>query len=116
MQEDRDQSRVLQRRPRPQNGLAGVRIADGGHDSSLHQSMGFKFATICWRYGSRNGGSTTVSPSFPGSSSTAKPGPSVAISNRTPFGSRTYKLRNQKRSTLPLFGTSNSFSRSAQPS
>ncbi len=56
-------------------------------------SMGFSFATIAARCGSRKGGSTTFSPSVAGSSSTAKPGPSVAISNRIPFGSRKYRLR-----------------------
>jgi aryl-alcohol dehydrogenase-like predicted oxidoreductase/predicted kinase len=59
------------------------------------QSIGLRFARICCRCGSRNGGSTTFSPSVAESSSTANPGPSVAISNRTPFGSRTYRLRNQ---------------------
>jgi hypothetical protein len=53
------------------------------------QSIGFSLATMLARRDSRNGGSTTFSPSVAASSSTAKPGPSVAISNSTPFGSRT---------------------------
>ena len=52
------------------------------------QSMAFRLATICRRCDSRKGGSTTVSPSVASSSSTPKPGPSLAISNSTPFGSR----------------------------
>ncbi len=52
------------------------------------QSSGLSPATIFSRCGSRKGGSTTFSPSVAASSSTAKPGPSVAISNRIPFGSR----------------------------
>ena len=67
--------------------------------------MGLRAATICWRRGSRNGGSTTFSPSVAASSSTAKPGPSLAIYNRRPLGSRKNRLRNQKRSTGPLLGT-----------
>jgi hypothetical protein len=59
-------------------------IRDGGG-----QSIGFRFRTIASRRDSRNGGSTTFCPSVSASSSTAKPGPSVAISNSTPFGSRT---------------------------
>src|SRR5690349_11180464 len=61
-------------------------------DSDLHvgapQSIGLRFATIWSRCGSRNGASTTFSPSVRASSSTVKPGPSVAISKRIPFGSR----------------------------
>ena len=40
------------------------------------------------RGASRNGGSESFSPSVSSGSSAAKPGPSVAISNRMPFGSR----------------------------
>src|SRR6185503_6310885 len=43
--------------------------------------------SICGREASNHGGSTSDSPRCAGSSSTAKPGPSVAISNRTPPGS-----------------------------
>lgn len=66
-----------------------VRVAGCCH------SIGLRLAVICARWGSRNGGSTRRSPSADGSSSTAKPGPCVAISKSTPFGSRTYRLRNQ---------------------
>ena len=59
------------------------------------QSSGLRFAKISSRFGSRNGASTTFSPSVAGSSSTAKPGPSDASSKRMPFGSRKYRLRNQ---------------------
>jgi hypothetical protein len=49
---------------------------------------GFNPASISARRGSRNGGSASFSPSVSIGSSVAKPGPSVAISNRMPFGSR----------------------------
>jgi hypothetical protein len=51
-------------------------------------SSGFRPASIWARRGSRNGGSASFSPSVSKGSSVAKPGPSVAISNRMPFGSR----------------------------
>ena len=47
---------------------------------------------------SSQGGSTSDSPRCFGSSSTAKPGPSVASSKSTPPGSRKYTDLNQKRS------------------
>lgn len=59
------------------------------------QSIGLRLATIAARCGSRKGANTIFSPSVAGSSSTAKPGPSEAISNRMPFGSWKYTLRNQ---------------------
>ena len=49
---------------------------------------GFRPASISLRWLSRNGGSASFSPSLSIGSSAAKPGPSVAISNRMPFGSR----------------------------
>ena len=52
------------------------------------QSSFSRLAIICSRRGSRNGGKTNCSPSVDISSSIPNPGPSVAISNRTPFGSR----------------------------
>ena len=58
----------------------------------LH-SIGFSPASISARRGSRNGGSASFSPSVAIGSSVAKPGPSVAISNRMPLGSRKYRLR-----------------------
>jgi hypothetical protein len=61
-------------------------------NSTLY-TIGFKPASICARRGSRNGGSASFSPSVSKGSSVAKPGPSVAISNRMPFGSRKYRLR-----------------------
>ena len=50
--------------------------------------IGFSPASISFRRGSRNGGSASFSPSASIGSSVANPGPSVAISNRMPFGSR----------------------------
>src|SRR5580700_10112445 len=54
---------------------------------------GFNPASIWARRDSRNGGSASFSPSVSIGSSVAKPGPSVAISNRMPLGSRKYRLR-----------------------
>ena len=50
--------------------------------------IGFSPASIAARRGSRNGGSASFSPSVSIGSSVAKPGPSVAISNKMPLGSR----------------------------
>jgi hypothetical protein len=50
--------------------------------------IGFSPASIAARHGSSNGGSASFSPSASIGSSVAKPGPSVAISNRMPLGSR----------------------------
>ena len=50
--------------------------------------IGFSPASIAALRGSRNGGSASFSPSVSIGSSVAKPGPSVAISNRMPLGSR----------------------------
>src|SRR5204863_1523416 len=92
----------------------------GGNTPSLRREhpaqIAFNPFSISLRRPSRNGGSTSFSPSRSIGSSTPKPGPSEAISNRMPFGSRKYRLRNQKRSTLPLLATRSLFSRSAQPS
>jgi hypothetical protein len=49
---------------------------------------GFNPASISLRRASRNGGSDSLRPSASTGSSAAKPGPSVAISNKTPLGSR----------------------------
>src|SRR5688500_12811931 len=76
----------------------GSQRRDDDQRQRLHgksQSMGLRLATISVRCGSRNGGSTIFSPRVSASSSTPNPGPSVAISNSTPFGSRKYRLRNQ---------------------
>ena len=52
------------------------------------QSIGTRPRSIASRRSSRNGGSDSRCPSVSNGSSTAKPGPSVAISNRLPPGSR----------------------------
>ncbi|MEA2837319.1 MAG: hypothetical protein QOD89_1869, partial [Bradyrhizobium sp.] len=64
-----------------------------GTNSAHYLASGFSPASISARRGSRNGGSASFSPSVWIGSSVAKPGPSVAISNRMPFGSRKYRLR-----------------------
>ena len=51
-------------------------------------SIGVRTASICSRRPSSHGGNTSVSPRCSGSSSAAKPGLNVAISNSTPLGSR----------------------------
>ena len=51
-------------------------------------SSGVRTASTCDRRCSNAGGRTNVSPRCSGASSVAKPGPSVAISKRTPLGSR----------------------------
>jgi hypothetical protein len=56
--------------------------------ASERASSGFNPASIWARRDFRNGGSASFSPSVAIGSSVAKPGPSVAISNRMPFGSR----------------------------
>lgn len=55
---------------------------------SRRQSRGFSRASIPARCGSRKGGRDSASPIVSNGSSVAKPGPSVAISNRLPPGSR----------------------------
>ena len=52
------------------------------------QASGFSPASMAARRGSRKGGSASPSPRVASGSSTVKPGPSVAISKRMPFGSR----------------------------
>jgi AraC-like DNA-binding protein len=85
-----DQSHLV-RECRRLTGLAPGRIHGERRaqaDVSPSQVIGLSAARIAARRGSRNGGSATCSPSVAGSSSTANPGPSVAISNRMPLGSR----------------------------
>jgi hypothetical protein len=53
---------------------------------------GRRLASIFWRFPSRKGGNDSFSPRVSIGSSVAKPGLSVAISNRMPFGSRKYRL------------------------
>ncbi len=60
----------------------------GRERSAELNQIAFSPASICARLPSRNGGSTSFSPSLSIGSSTPKPGPSEAISNRIPFGSR----------------------------
>src|SRR5205085_7926791 len=96
--------------------LAAPATLSSERESGKKDHSTFSPASISVRRPSRNGGSTSFSPSLSIGSSTPKPGPSEAISNKMPFGSRKYRLRNQKRSTLPLFGTLSLLSRSAQPS
>jgi len=52
------------------------------------RQSGRKPASICARRGSKNGGKDRDSPKCAETSSVANPGPSVAISNKMPFGSR----------------------------
>src|SRR5262249_30803509 len=60
-----------------------------GHQAALSAwSIGGSTASISRRRGSRTGGSLSVCPRLATGSSTAKPGWSVAISNRMPPGSR----------------------------
>jgi len=61
--------------------------------SERHSVIGLRPASIAIRRGSRKGGRASFSPSLSIGSSVAKPGPSVAISNRMPLGSRKYRLR-----------------------
>ncbi len=71
-------------RPSPKG--RGKRVCLAVNDTSNLQRLQPRLDRL--RLGSRNGGSTRLSPSLSSGSSTAKPGPSVAISNRMPFGSR----------------------------
>jgi hypothetical protein len=81
-------------RPRYSQHLQGMLKSLPGLDPVLPRyPIGFSPASIAARRGSRNGGSASFSPSVAIGSSVAKPGPSVAISNRMPFGSRKYRLR-----------------------
>ena len=66
--------------PSPRQGK--TRVSGGGLQS------GFRPASISARRPSRKGGSARRSPSVSSGSSAVKPGPSVAISNSTPLGSR----------------------------
>ena len=54
----------------------------------VRQPSGFSPRSMAARFGSRKGGRASFSPMVSSGSSTSKPGPSVAISNRMPFGSR----------------------------
>ncbi len=68
------------------------RLADADGQVFCHASRGFRigvsFGSICSRSDSNAGGSESRSPSDSSGSSAVKPGPSVAISNSTPLGSR----------------------------
>ena len=77
-------------------------IRDGFHQPDVipcefnfpvgHGQSGFSPASIIARLGSRKGGKASRSPNVSLGSSASKPGPSVAISNRIPLGSRKYRL------------------------
>ena len=73
-----ERHRSLSRRSRRRTGVT----------DAAYRSSGFSPASMAARRCSRNGGSARVSPKDSSGSSVAKPGPSVAISNRTPPGSR----------------------------
>ena len=68
------------------------RLAHEGRQVFCHASRGFRsgvsVGSICSRSSSNAGGSESRSPRDSSGSSAVKPGPSVAISNRTPLGSR----------------------------
>ena len=73
----------------------GARRIAGGRPLARRQrhaargsGSGVSTGSICSRRCSNAGGSESRSPRCSGSSSVAKPGPSVAISNSTPLGSR----------------------------
>ena len=85
-------------RRRPCRGAGGAAVPgflppvrNGGYAtadcSSPHATSG-SCASMSRRFASRNGGSLSAWPRLAGASSISKPGPSVAISNRTPPGSR----------------------------
>ena len=77
MEEDERSGRLALGRP-----LEGV----DGHPRGL--GSGVSRGSICSRRCSKSGGRESRSPRCSASSSVAKPGPSVASSNRIPFGSR----------------------------
>src|SRR5262249_8097707 len=72
--------------------------AQRAHRVRAGSCSGGNASSIAARLGSSHGGRTSVSPRCDGSSSTANPGPWVAISKSTPPGSRKYTDLNQKRS------------------
>src|SRR5262249_60366933 len=69
---------------------AGGRRAETqrAHRVRAGSCSGGNASSIAARLGSSHGGRTSVSPRCDGSSSTANPGPSVAISKRRPPGAR----------------------------
>ena len=76
------------RRLEGQHPRAGrARVAGRPRSGMTGYEIGSSPARIASRRGSRKGGRATCSPSVAVSSSTPKPGPSVAISNRMPLGS-----------------------------
>lgn len=65
-------------------GISGLGV---GMRSQGHGYSGFRPRSISSRLLSRKGGKDRLSPIVSAGSSVAKPGPSVAISNRMPLGS-----------------------------
>ena len=65
-----------------------ARHAAGNERVGQRTQIGLRPASIDARRGSRKGGRARRSPRCSSGSSVAKPGPSVAISKRMPFGSR----------------------------
>src|SRR5262249_31893935 len=86
------------RSPEGPGRLEDVLKAEVGRHCRTGIFSGGSARSISARAGSYQGGRTSDSPRREGSSSTAKPGPSVAISNSTPPGSLKYTDLNQKRS------------------
>lgn len=81
--------RVKNHRPyRPLSGQRSNRRYRLPVPISAGKLSGGNAAIMARRWGSNQGGKMSCSPKWAGSSSTAKPGPSVASSNRTPPGSR----------------------------
>ena len=77
VEEDERSRRLARGRP-----LESVERHPRGFGSGVNRG------SICSRRCSKSGGSESRSPRCSASSSVAKPGPSVASSNRIPFGSR----------------------------
>ncbi len=77
-----------ERAVRVARGLADERVEAQVCHAALGSGRGVSAGSICSRRCSNAGGSESRSPRWAGSSSVAKPGPIVAISKRTPLGSR----------------------------
>src|SRR5690606_2296842 len=86
--------RLRVRKEKERGGRYGRRVRTCRVDHASFRTAGLdsggSTASMAARCGSSHGGSTSDSPRCAGSSSTAKPGPSVASSNSTPPGSRKY--------------------------
>src|ERR1700694_318115 len=90
-------ARTAGRRARPREDRGAERAARPANYLtelfSLGLGSGVRFASTCFRRYSNAGGSEMRSPRCSFGSSVAKPGPTVAISNSTPLGSRKYMER-----------------------